>query len=161
KVALVGATGSGKSTLVRLLVRQHDVRDGRITMDGVDIREIPQKIYRRSFATVLQDVFLFTGNVAENIALFDASIPQDPIEAAARAVQADEVIGRLKDGYSTKVLERGSNFSQGERQLLSFARALAHDPEILVLDEATASVDSVTEAKIQKALDALFEGRTA
>jgi ATP-binding cassette subfamily B multidrug efflux pump len=160
KIALVGATGSGKSTLVRLLLRQYEVNNGRIALNGTDIRELSKEEYRKRFAVVLQDVFLFTGTVAENLSLFE-DIPRDKLIAAAKAVQADEFINRLPKGYDEPVLERGANFSQGERQLLAFARALAQDPEILVLDEATASVDSVTEAKLQKALDVLFAERSA
>jgi ATP-binding cassette subfamily B multidrug efflux pump len=170
KVALVGATGSGKSTLVRLLLRQYEVNSGRILFNGTDIRELSKEEYRRRFAVVLQDVFLFTGTVAENISLFD-DIPRERLIEAAKAVQADEFIQRLEgegstasplnSGYNANVLERGANFSQGERQLLAFARALAQNPEVLVLDEATASVDSVTESKLQKALDVLFAERSA
>jgi ATP-binding cassette subfamily B multidrug efflux pump len=151
-------------------LRQYEVNSGRILFNGTDIRELSKEEYRRRFAVVLQDVFLFTGTVAENISLFD-DIPRERLIEAAKAVQADEFIQRLvgegstasplNSGYNANVLERGANFSQGERQLLAFARALAQNPEVLVLDEATASVDSVTESKLQKALDVLFAERSA
>jgi ATP-binding cassette subfamily B protein len=160
KIAVVGHTGSGKSTLVRLLVRQYDVSEGRVEIDGVDVRDVALPQHRRRFAYVTQDVQLLRGTIAYNIGLGDPAVTPEQIDAAARAVQVDEAI-RQKGGYGAEVLERGSNFSLGERQLLSFARALCRDPEILVLDEATASVDSDTEARLQAALDVLLLGRTA
>ena len=159
KIAIVGATGSGKSTVIKLLLRHYDVQQGRISVDGVDIRQLQQRSLRRSFGTVPQDVFLFTDTIADNIGL--GVVDRDSIEEAARVVEADQFIAELPDGYDTKLGERGANLSFGERQLLAFARALAIDPQVLVLDEATSSVDSETEAQIQRALDHLIADRTA
>jgi ATP-binding cassette, subfamily B, multidrug efflux pump len=160
-VALVGATGSGKSTIINLLGRQYDVSAGRITFDGVDIRELDPSDHRRRMAVVAQDVFLFSGTVAENIRLGNPDISQDSITEAAVAVNADRFIRALSGGYEAEVAERGSTLSAGQRQLLSFARALAHDPEVLLLDEATSSVDTETEVLIQEALARLMKGRTS
>jgi ATP-binding cassette subfamily B protein len=160
-VALVGATGSGKSTIIHLLGRQYDVSRGRITFDGVDIREFDLAAHRRRVAVVAQDVFLFSGDVASNIRLGEEHIGDERVEHAARLVNADSFISNLSDGYRSPVTERGSTFSTGQRQLLSFARALAFDPEILVLDEATSSIDTHTESLIQEALAKLLEGRTS
>ena len=159
KVAIVGATGSGKSTVVKLMLRHYDVQEGRLTIDGIDIREIEQRPLRRSFGTVPQDVFLFTDSIESNIGL--GLVDRERVEAAARIVEADGFIRELPDGYETKLGERGANLSFGERQLLAFARALAFDPPVLLLDEATSSVDSETEARIQRALDRLIVDRTA
>lgn len=161
KVALVGATGSGKSTLVNLLCRFHDVERGEVKMDGINVRDFDLDQLRQAIAVVLQDVFLFSGSVEENIGLWGRRLQQDRIETAARQVHADHFIERLAHGYQTPVLERGASLSSGERQLLAFARALAHDPKILVLDEATSSVDTDTEILIQDALQTLLQGRTA
>lgn len=161
KVALVGATGAGKTTVINLLTRLYDVDRGRVLIDGVDIRTLPQRELRRRIATVLQDVFLFSGSVAENIALGRAEIDRAAIERAARAVHVDRFVERLPEGYDTPVRERGSNFSAGQRQLLSFARALAHGADLLVLDEATSSIDSETEALVQEGIRVLMEGKTA
>ena len=161
KVAIVGATGAGKTTIIQLLSRMYDVDSGRVTIGGVDLREIPQAVLRKRIALVLQDVFLFSGTIAENISLGRRDIDQATIERAARAVQADGFITALPDGYETDIQERGANLSVGQKQLLSFARALAHGAEILVLDEATSSIDNETEALIQAGIHVLMEGKTA
>jgi ATP-binding cassette subfamily B multidrug efflux pump len=161
KVALVGATGAGKTTVINLLTRLYDVDRGRILIDGVDIRALAQRDLRRRIATVLQDVFLFSGSVADNIALDREDIDRPAIERVARAVHADRFVQALPEGYDTAVRERGSNFSAGQRQLLSFARALAHGADLLVLDEATSSIDSETEALVQEGIHVLMEGKTA
>jgi ABC-type multidrug transport system fused ATPase/permease subunit len=159
-VALVGATGSGKTTIIKLLDRLYDVTRGRVLVDGIDVRDWDVTALRRRIAVVLQDVFLFSGAVAENITLGRPDIPPAAVEAAATHVNADAFIRRM-GGYDAQLRERGSNLSGGQRQLLAFARALAHDPGILVLDEATASIDRETEWLIQDALAKLLEGRTA
>ena len=159
KVAIVGATGSGKSTVIKLLLRHYDVQRGSITVDGIDIRSIDQHSLRRAFGTVPQDVFMFTATIVANVGLgvFD----RESVKDAARVVEANRFITTLPDSYDTRLGERGANLSFGERQLLAFARALAGSPAVLVLDEATSSVDSETEAQIQHALDRLIEDRTA
>jgi len=159
-VAIVGATGSGKTTLIKLLTGFYDVQKGAVKIDGVDVGEWGLTCLRRGVGIVLQDVTLFAGDVAANITL-GRDIGRERLEAAARAVHADQFIARLPGGYAEPVRERGNNFSTGQRQLLSFARALAYDPAILVLDEATSSVDPETESLIQDALDRLLVGRTA
>ena len=161
KVALVGATGAGKTTIVKLLVRLYDVQAGSIRIDGVDVRDIDLRTLRRRVGMVLQDHFFFAGSVAANIGLGDRDVTPERIEAAARAVRADRFILDLPGGFDGEVKERGANFSVGQKQLLSFARALAFDPPLLVLDEATASVDSRTEMRIQEALHALMAGRSS
>ena len=159
KVAIVGATGSGKSTVIKLMLRHYDVQRGSITVDGIDIRSIDQHSLRRAFGTVPQDVFMFTDTIVANVGLgvFD----RESVKDAARVVEANRFITTLPDSYDTRLGERGANLSFGERQLLAFARALAGSPAVLVLDEATSSVDSETEAQIQHALDRLIEDRTA
>ncbi len=159
-VALVGPTGSGKTTVLKLLNRFYEVTDGAARLDGRDIRDIELDSLRRLFAVVLQDVYLFSGTVMDNLR-FGEHVTDDDVRRAAKAVQAGRFIERLPDGYDTHVRELGANFSGGERQLLAFARALAVDPQILVLDEATSSVDSETEAQIQRAMDVLMRDRTA
>jgi ATP-binding cassette subfamily B multidrug efflux pump len=159
-VAIVGATGSGKTTTIKLLDRLYDPQRGRILVDGVDVREWDTAALRRRIAVVLQDVFLFSGSVADNVTLGRTDIPRERIEAAARRVNADGFVRRM-GGYDARVRERGSNLSGGQRQLLAFARALAHDPAVLVLDEATSSVDAETEWLIQDALGKLLSHRTA
>jgi len=161
RVAIVGWTGSGKSTLIRLLVRLYDVWEGRILLDGVDVRDYDLRDLRRRIGVVLQDHFLFAGTVESNISLDDPAVTRDRVQQAARAVHADRFIERLNEGYDEPVRERGSNFSVGQKQLLSFARAIAFDPAVLVLDEATASVDPETEHQIRQALQTLLKGRTS
>jgi ABC-type multidrug transport system fused ATPase/permease subunit len=161
KVALVGATGAGKTSIISLLCRFYDVQGGAILVDGIDVRDWNKQELRRHIGLVLQDVFLFSGDFATNITLGDPHIPEGRMFEAARRAQLAPLIDRLPEGYRQEVQERGSTLSQGQRQLLSFARALAFDPKILILDEATSSVDTRTEALIQKALDELLENRTA
>ncbi|GAW68291.1 xenobiotic ABC transporter ATP-binding protein [Geoanaerobacter pelophilus] len=159
KVALVGETGGGKTTVTRLLSRLYDVNRGSITVDGADIREIPLKTLRKRIGVVLQDPYLFSGTIAFNISLGDPEALKR-VEQAAAVVGADRFINELPNGFEEEVRERGVNFSAGERQLISFARAVAFDPDILVLDEATASVDTASERLIQRGLEGLMQGRT-
>jgi ABC-type multidrug transport system fused ATPase/permease subunit len=159
-VAIVGHTGAGKTTIINLLLRFYDVERGRITVDGVDVREIAQQELRGLIGLVQQDVFLFTGDLSSNIRL-GASLPDAAVEAAARRVGAHRFIERLPGRYAHRLGERGQNVSVGERQLLAFARALAVDPAILVLDEATSSVDAEAEEQIQAAIAELMQGRTS
>jgi ATP-binding cassette subfamily B protein len=161
RVALVGATGAGKTSVIKLLTRLYDVNRGRVLLDGVDVRELPQRELRRRVATVLQDVFLFSGTLAENLSLGRGDVGPAEIERAARAVEAHRFVERLPDGWATAVRERGANFSTGQRQLLSFARALVHGADVLVLDEATSSIDTETEALVQRGIHVLLEGKTA
>jgi ATP-binding cassette subfamily B protein len=160
-VALVGHTGAGKSTIAKLLARFYDPTEGRITVDGVDLRGVSQESLRRQLGIVPQEGFLFAGTVAENIGFGRREASSEEIESAARAVGADEFITRLEHGYETQLGERGSRLSLGQRQLVAFARALLADPRILILDEATSSVDIGTERKIEQALRRLLHGRTA
>jgi ATP-binding cassette subfamily B protein len=161
KVAIVGATGSGKSTLINLLCRFYEVDQGGVFVDGVDVRQLPLDLLRQSITVVLQDPFLFRGTIEENIRLWGRPMGADRIEAAAEQVHAHRFIERRADRYLSPVTERGASLSVGERQLLAFARALAHDPKVLVLDEATSSVDTETELLIQDALHRLMSGRTS
>ena len=160
RVGVVGATGAGKTTLINLLMRFYDVDRGRITIDGVDIRELPLPALRQRFGLVLQDVYLFSGSVRDNIRLGEDAIGDGEVRAAARSVHADRFIERLADGMDTEVGERGASLSVGQRQLLSFARALAFAPDVLLLDEATSSVDTDTERLIRDALHVLMAERT-
>lgn len=159
-VALVGHTGSGKSSILNLLFRFYDASAGRILIDGRDVRDIPKQRLRRHMGIVLQDPFLFTGTIASNVSLDDPAITRDMVERALRGVGADEMFKSLPQGIDEPVLEKGSTLSAGQRQLISFARALAFNPAILILDEATASIDTETESIIQAALDVLKKGRT-
>jgi ATP-binding cassette subfamily B protein len=159
--AIVGATGAGKTTIISLLGRFYDVQEGAITIGGTNIRDIPAAELRRRISVVLQDVFLFAGDIAANITLGNPSIPMDRVREVARLVGVDRFIERLPDGYATEVRERGATLSVGQKQLLSFARALAYDPEILILDEATSSVDTESEHLIQDAIARLLAGRTS
>lgn len=161
KVAIVGATGGGKTTIISLLMRFYEIQRGRILVDGVDIEHYRLKDLRRRIGLVLQDVFLFSGSVEHNITLDDPQISHQRVRAAASVIGADRFIGRLPNGYQQDVRERGASLSHGQRQLLSFVRALVYDPDVLVLDEATSSVDTETEHAIQTALDTLLEGRTS
>ena len=160
RVGIVGATGAGKSTIINLLLRFYDVSHGRILIDGSDIRDMDLQTVRRMFSLVLQDVHLFSGTIASNIRLGETRIDDDGMRLAATAVHADGFIQRLPEGYDSPVAERGATLSVGQKQLLSFARALAFDPRILVLDEATSSVDTETEMLIRDALHTLMAGRT-
>lgn len=160
RVGIVGATGSGKTTIINLLLRFYDIQRGRITVDGIDIRELDLAEARGLFSLVLQDVHLFSGTVADNIRLGNTAIDDDQVKRAAAAVHANGFIEQMADGYAARVAERGSTLSVGQKQLLSFARSLAFDPRILVLDEATSSVDTETEILIRDALDVLMKGRT-
>lgn len=161
RVALAGVTGGGKSTVISLLLRFYDPQKGRITVDGIDLRDISRADLRKRFALVLQDIVLFPGTVAANIGLEEESISIEAIHSASKTVEADRFIGKLDKGYDTWVSEKGANFSRGERQLLSFARALAFDPDLLILDEATSSVDPETERAIQRSLQKIMTGRTS
>jgi ATP-binding cassette subfamily B protein len=159
-VALVGATGAGKTSIISLLLRFYDVQRGRVLVDGVDVRAWDAGRLRSSLALVLQDVHLFSGTIASNIRL-GSDISVGRVRSAAEAVHAHRFIEGLPKGYDTEVKERGATLSVGQKQLLSFARALAHDPRVLILDEATSSVDTETEQLIQDALRLLLRGRTA
>lgn len=159
-VALVGHTGSGKSSIMNLLFRFYDCQKGKITIDGRDIESIPRQTIRNHMGIVLQDPYLFTGTIASNVSLNDPSITKEKIEKALRDVGAEKVFKNLENGYDEPVLEKGSTLSSGQRQLISFARALSFNPAILILDEATSSIDTETEAVIQEAMDVLKKGRT-
>lgn len=160
KVAFVGATGAGKSSILNLIGRYYDIQKGHIYIDGIDIRQLSKKQLRSAIGQMQQDVFIFEGDVAYNIRLNDDNITDAQVKAAAEYVNASHFIEKLPQGYHEPVTERGSTFSAGERQLLSFARTLAHNPSILVMDEATANIDTETEILIQEALEKLMDGRT-
>ncbi len=161
QVALVGPSGGGKSTIVSLLLRFHEPKAGRITLDGVDLRRVARAAWRRRVGLVLQEVYLFPGTVGENLTIFDATQAEADVARACATVHADGLVARLPEGLKTPLAERGANLSQGERQLLCLARALVHDPLLLVLDEATASIDPRTEGLLQESLARLIAGRTA
>jgi len=160
-IALVGHTGSGKTTVTNLLMRFYDVQKGKILLDGVDVRDWDLKALHENFAVVLQDVFLFSGSLADNIRLGNKEISNEKILWAAREVRADEFVQKLPGEYQSMVRERGAGLSVGQKQLISFARALAFEPSILVLDEATSSIDTETEQLIQQAVDRVMQERTS
>ena len=161
KIALVGSSGGGKSTVVNLLLRFYDPQEGKILVDGRDLSDFPVDAWRSYIGLVLQDIFLFPGSVANNIRIFDESIGMDRVKEVCEIAHADKLIEKIPGKYDGELAERGANLSVGERQLLSFARALIKDPPLLVLDEATSSVDPHTERLVQEALDRLLSGRTA
>jgi ABC-type multidrug transport system fused ATPase/permease subunit len=161
RVALVGATGAGKSTIIGLLSRFYDADSGEILVDGTNIRDFDIQGLRQSIGVVLQDVFLFSGSVSENIRLGNPEISGTRLREAAKTVHAAQFIERLEKKYDTQLGERGSSLSVGQKQLLAFARALAFDPKILILDEATSSIDTETELMIRDALERLLAGRTS
>ena len=160
-IALVGPTGAGKSSIVNLLMRFYDPWEGAVRVDGIDIRDVQRGSLRRQMGMVLQDTFLFSGTIGDNIRYGRPDATDEEVEAAARLVNAHDFISRQAEGYRTPILERGANLSQGQKQLIAFARAVLADPRILILDEATSSVDTRTEALIQDALHRLLAGRTA
>jgi ATP-binding cassette subfamily B protein len=160
-VAIVGHTGAGKTTIINLLCRFYDIQQGEILIDGINIQHVDPKDLRRHIAVVLQDVFLFSGDIQNNIHLGDETIPLERVKAAARLVGANRFIDALPNTYAAEVKERGATLSVGQKQLLSFARALAFNPRILVLDEATSSVDTETEQLIQHAIKKMLQGRTS
>lgn len=159
-VAFVGATGAGKSSILNLIGRYYDIQQGHIYIDGVDIRDLSKKQLRSAIGQMQQDVFLFEGTIESNIRLYDKDVSMEEVKEAAEYVNASHFIEKLPQGYQEPVSERGSTFSAGERQLLSFARTLSHKPSILVMDEATANIDTETEMLIQEALEKLMKGRT-
>jgi len=161
KVAFVGHTGAGKTTITNLLLRFYDIQRGQILLDGIEIRELDLQELRSNFSIVLQDVFLFSGDIASNIRLGHAEISDERLQSAAREVHADGFISRLPEGYATELKERGAGLSVGQKQLISFARALAFDPCVLILDEATSSIDTETEILIRDAVERLMKGRTS
>jgi ATP-binding cassette subfamily B multidrug efflux pump len=161
KVALVGLSGGGKTTVTSLLLRFYEPTEGRITLDGVDIRRYRQQAWRKKIGLVLQDIHLFPGNLTDNLRVMRDEISKDAIDSAMSVAQADGMVERLRAGYETELSEGGMNLSMGERQLLCFARAIVDDPDILILDEATSSVDPVTEQRLQDSIDHVLEGRTS
>ena len=159
-IAVVGHTGAGKTTLISLLLRFYDVQQGSIRVGGIDVRAFDPLELRRMFGVVLQDPYLFTGTLEENIRLGTEGIHADEVEAAAEQVNLMDFIRTLPEGFSHSIRERGSGLSTGQKQLISFARALAHNPRYLILDEATSSVDTETEFRVRDALNRMVEGRT-
>jgi ATP-binding cassette subfamily B protein len=159
--AVVGHTGAGKTTLISLLLRFYDVQQGAIRLDGVDIRQLDLQALRRKFGVVLQDPFLFSGTIESNIRLGSDDVDLAAVERAAEEVNLSEFIRSLPEGFQSHTKERGSTLSTGQKQLISFARALAHNPRILILDEATSSVDTDTEFRVREALSRMVEGRTS
>ncbi|MGH9570094.1 MAG: ABC transporter ATP-binding protein, partial [Candidatus Angelobacter sp.] len=160
-VAIVGHTGAGKTTIISLLMRFYDIQKGAIRIDGVDIRHMDLADLRRRFGVVLQDPFLFSGTIENNIRLGSSWITNEQVEFAAESVNVADFVRTLPNGFNEPVLERGSTLSTGQKQLISFARALAHNPGILILDEATSSVDTETELRVRDALTRMVEGRTS
>ncbi len=160
-VAIVGHTGAGKTTIIQLLLRFYEIQRGQILLDGTDIRELSLHELRRQFGIVLQDPFLFSGTLETNVRLGTPTVDRAAVESALREVGLGPFLDSLPEGLDTQVSERGSTFSVGQRQLVSFARALAHNPRFLILDEATSSVDTRTEFMIREALNRLLTGRTA
>lgn len=159
-VAFVGATGSGKTTIMSLIVRNYDIQKGQILIDGIDIKRIKRSSLRKHIGQMPQDVFLFTGTIESNITLHDDTVPKEKVISSASYVGANTFIDRLDDGYDHVVRERGNNFSTGQRQLLSFARALTYEPSVMILDEATANIDSETESLIQESLEKMMQLNT-
>ena len=159
-IALVGHTGSGKSSIMNLLFRFYDYQDGAIRIDGKELKDIPHQTLREHMGIVLQDPYLFTGTILSNITLDDPKITREVAEKALRDVGADRVLAHLEHGFDEPVVEKGSTLSSGQRQLISFARVLAFNPAILILDEATSSIDTETENLIQEAMEVLKKGRT-
>lgn len=160
KIAFVGSTGAGKTTITNLINRFYDVQGGAVVYDGIDVKDIEKDALRHSLGIVLQDTHLFTGTVAEKYPFWKLDATQEEIERAAKIANADSFIRRLPNGYDTMLTSDGANLSQGQRQLLAIARAAVADPPVLILDEATSSVDTRTEALIEKGMDQLMEGRT-
>ncbi|MBQ1521564.1 MAG: ATP-binding cassette domain-containing protein, partial [Erysipelotrichaceae bacterium] len=160
KIALVGSTGAGKTTITNLINRFYDVQEGVITYDGIDVKDIRKESLRKSLGVVLQDTNLFSGTVMDNIRYGNLEATDEQCIAAAKLANADSFINRLPDGYNTMLTSNGSNLSQGQRQLLNIARATVADPPVLILDEATSSIDTHTEKVIEKGMDKLMQGRT-
>src|SRR5699024_4112757 len=160
KIAFVGSTGAGKTTIINLINRFYEIQSGRILYDGIDIRDIRKADLRRSLAMVIQDTHLFTGTIADNIRYGRLDATDEEVVEAAKLANADSFIRRLPDGYQTMLYSDGSNLSQGQRQLIAIARAAVAHPPVLILDEATSSIDTRTERLIEKGMDAIMEGRT-
>src|SRR5699024_10130560 len=160
-IALVGPTGAGKSTIINLISRFYDVDDGEILVDGIDIRKVTLNSLRNQMGVMLQETFIFSGTIMENIRYGKLDATEEEVIEAAKIVRAHDFIMQQKDGYNTVIKERGSTLSAGQRQLISFARTLLSDPKVLILDEATSSIDTQTEMLLQEGLDRLLEGRTA